>query len=423
MLRSASTNRPASAASFTTACRLVLAGVASLLTSATAQAQDSTMTRLIQKNQFPLVQTGPQFSGTGWDQLQQEVAKSQFVMVGEMHGTAQIPQFTGALAQVLQPKIFVSEIDRYQAQDLSQLVAQPGAPAAYLQQYPMSLSFYSWAEEFALARQLHAQKVQLLGIDQVNGFTVGRFYTRLAEQSKRKATKTYLLQRAAAYQATDRVEMTSKDQKMTMMHQPPSALDSLVAMTRQESPAVQRMVQEYVSSIRIYQTSAQASTGLQSHKERIGMMKRNLMQDLRPYQPTGTEALPKMLLKFGAEHGARNLSFIGVFDVGNLVTNLADMQNHKSLHVMVLGKQGTTTAGFDSDIRKNTHAYQPDADNAYKLFYDQTTASAWNVVDLRPLRRALLGRKLQVADLKLERTILGYDYLVIIPQTTANPAF
>ena len=66
---------------------------------------------------------------------------------------AQIPVFAQAVAEVMQPKVYVAEIDRYQARDLTRLTAQPGLPSAFLRQYPMDLSFYSWAEEFKLARR------------------------------------------------------------------------------------------------------------------------------------------------------------------------------------------------------------------------------------------------------------------------------
>lgn len=139
-------------------------------------AQDSTFARLIGKNRYSLTQDGQQFTGPGWGKLQRDVQQSHFVLVGEDHGTAQIPAFTAALAHVLKPAVYVAEIDPYEAQDLTQLVAQPGLPTAFQQQHPLGLSFYSWAEEFELARALRAQQVRILGVDQVNCFYAGRFY-------------------------------------------------------------------------------------------------------------------------------------------------------------------------------------------------------------------------------------------------------
>lgn len=386
-----------------------------------AQAQDSTLTRLIRQNRFPLVQEGTHFMGAGWERLQREVRQSQFVLLGETHGTAQVPQLTAALTQIFQPALFVTEIDRYQAQDLTQLAAQPGPPTAFLTRYPMALSFFSWPAEFALAHQLQTQHVPIIGVDQVNFFAAGRFYDRLADQVKNKQSRTYLRQRAAAYQAHDRATMTTDLGQLTMMQQSAAALDSLVTVTKQESPAVRQQVQDYLTSAHIYQTATQPGGG--SHQQRTGLLKHNLLLALRPYQPTGGEVLPKILAKFGATHVMRNLSFNGVFDVGSLFDNLADAQQQRALHLMVFGKQGTMVANGHynpAGSPQNVEAYPAETDATSQLLYGQASGTTWNLIDLRPARRALLRHQLQISEPTLETMILGYDYVVIIPQTTAS---
>src|SRR5689334_16338394 len=113
--------------------------LATLSPAARAQAPDTAFTRLVQKHQFALVPTGTRFSGPGWDKLEQDIRKSTLVLVGEDHGMAQIPGFAAAVGQVLKPKLYVAEIDKYQARDLSRLAAQPGLPTAFSRQYPMAL--------------------------------------------------------------------------------------------------------------------------------------------------------------------------------------------------------------------------------------------------------------------------------------------
>lgn len=389
-----------------------------------AYAQDSTLTRFIRQHQYPLTLTGQQFAGAGWDQLQQSIRKSQFVLVGEDHGMAQIPVFTAAVARVFQPAVFVAEVDPYVAQDITALAAQPGPPTAYLQRYPEALCFANWVEEFELIRTLRAQRVQLLGLDQVFMMTAGRFYERLAGQAQGKPAKAYLQQRAAAYQAQGQVFEKEGGSKSSMLVQPQSAIDSLVAITRREGPAVQQMVQDYVTSYQIYQGQIHGTGG---HQERLNLMKRNLLRYLRTYQATAARPLPKMLFKFGANHLARGVSvatFGEFYDVGNLVQNLADAQDQKSLHVMIMGKQGMLASGSNQmNPSKNVAPYTA-ADNAFMMpFFDQTTGPAWNVVDLRPARRALTSGKLQLTSPALQRILLGYDYVVVIPETTVSHIF
>lgn len=394
-----------------------------LLSWLPAHAQDSTLTRLIRQHQYPMVAAGAQFSGAGWDKLQQSIQKSQFVLVGEDHGLAQIPLFTAAVAQVLKPAVFVAEIDPYVAADLTALTAQPGLPTAYSQQYPEALCFYNWAEEFELIRTLRTQHAQVVGLDQVYVATAGRFYARLAALAKGKPARAYLRRQAASYQAQGQAFAREGKDRFSMSEQRPAALDSLVAATRQEGPAVRQMVQDYALSYQIYQGQIHGTGG---HQERLNLMRCNLLRHLGPYQAAGAPPLPKMLFKFGANHLARGLSpvaFGEFYDVGNLAQDLAEAQGQTSLHVKVVGQQGTRGSSLNPLDPGNQAAAYTAADNArLKPFFDQTTGPAWNVVDLHPARRALAAGKLLVGQ-TMQRLLLGYDYLIVIPETTASRTY
>ncbi|MBG8553547.1 hypothetical protein [Hymenobacter guriensis] len=386
-----------------------------------APASDTTFQRLLHKHQFALTQSGTQFSGAGWDKLRQDIQKSQLVLLGEDHGMAQIPAFATAVAEVLKPKVYVAEIDRYQARDLSQLASQPGLPTAFSRQYPMNLSFYSWVEEFELVRSLRAQGTALVGIEQVGAATPGRLLGLMADQTKSKTAKAYLRKTAATFQAQDRADMVAGTyNRSTVNTLRPATLDSLRAATQKESPEVRRMLQDFEASVAIFQLNYAGKPG--AHQTRINLMKRNLLQELQPYQTVG-QPLPAMLFKFGAYHLGRGRSIWGdIYDVGNLAVNLADMHDQKTLHIFVIGKQGTQVGGANpDDFSKNVAQYSHTDEAMVKPFMAATPAgTAWQVFDLRPLRRAMLRQNMPVADQELQATILGYDYVVIIPETTAS---
>ncbi|TGD80519.1 hypothetical protein [Hymenobacter wooponensis] len=414
--RSATT---APTATFSRLRQLLLTALAVGMLVHQAQAQDSTLTRLVHKYQYGLTQTNGQFSGTGWEKLQQDIRQSQLVLVGEDHGMAQIPVFTTAVAQVLKPAVYVAEIDKYQAQKVNQLAAQPGLPTAFERQHPMGLSFYSWAEEFELARYLRTQKVPVMGIDQVSLVSTGTFFADLAGKVKNKSAKAYLANQATAYQAQDRLAMVQGTNTYSI-YQRPSALDSLQALVSKESPEVQQMVRDFRASSEIYQLNA--TSGLKSHQTRINLMKRNLLQGLEAYQKPG-QPLPKMLFKFGGIHVSRGVSLLGgVYDMGNMALNLADVHDQKSLHIFIIGKQGTKVGGFNpDDFSKNIKQYTNNDEAALQPFMAQTApGTAWQVFDLRPLRRALINDKLKVSSQELATVLLGYDYVIIIPKTTAS---
>ena len=400
----------------TFALRLLASAALLGLSTLGVRAQDSTLTRLIGRYQYPLQVNGAQFSGPGWDKLTVSIQKSQFVLVGESHGTAQVPLFAAAVAQVLKPAVYVGEFDPYVAQTLTQLAVQSGPPSAYLRQYPDALAFYNWGEEFDLIRTLRTQQTHLVGLDQLFIANAAPMYSQLAGLVKNKATRAYLQRRATVYQAQGLAyERLGKDDYV-LAKQSASSVDSLLALTKTESPAAQKMAQDYVTSYRIYQGQIQGTGG---HQERLNLMRRTLLQALPPTQPN-----PKTLFKFGAAHLARGLSpvaFGDFYDVGNLVQDLAEAQDQKSLHLYVTGKQGRAAHASNPYFPdQNTHAYTAADNKPLRLFFDQVTGPDWVTIDLRPVRRALASGKLHLDSPTLQRIIQGYDYLVVIPETTAS---
>jgi len=382
-----------------------------------------TLKRLLRQNRYSLTYDGAQFGGLGWDKLGQALQVSRFVLVGENHGLAQVPAFTQALAQRFAPQVYVAELDAYQARDLAELVAQPGPPTAYLRQHPGGLAFYSWVEEFELVRELQAQQVELWGIDQIFLASTGRFYARLAEQARKPVAQAYLQHWAAAYQAQDWAALQAGTEAFSIFSQPRSAVEELLALVQAESPVVQAMAHDYAYSHLLYQ---QQLAGTGGHQQRVNLLKRNLLQYLLRYQAARGPAWPRMLLKFGAVHLARNLSPLltgGYYDLGSLVQHLADVQDEQSLHVFVIGKQGHQAVGaHPDDPTRNSTSYGTDEFPFLRAFF-RLTGTTWEVFDLRPVREVFLSGKLRLPNQNLLRIVLGYDFLVVIPETTASQGY
>ena len=395
-----------------------------------ATAQDSTLTRLIRQNRYAFEPAGPdRFAGPGWERLQAEIGRSQFVLLGEDHGLAEIPALAQAVAEVLKPAAFVAEISPYEAQDLNRLAAAPGLPTAFQQQYPFSLSFYNWTEEFRLVQALHARGVPVLGLDQLYAGNAGHLVAQMADQARDPQVRAALRRRATAYLAHDRRNLYGPTVlgPSLMSTLPPIAVDSLVALAAHESPAVQAMARALADSHAIYRASAARTalpTGLMAHQTRVNGMKQELLQQLRPYEQGPNHQLPRLLFKFGCNHLGRDRAILSnIADVGSLAANLADAQGQPSLHLMVMGKQGIQNVRDSFDHAANLGPLAPQ-DNPFLLpFFDQTPAGPWQLFDLRPARKALATHRLLVANPQLERTLLSYDYLVVIPQVTAAGNF
>lgn len=384
----------------------------------TALAQDSILNRQVKKNHFKMERANGQFSGAGWDSLQRAMTKAQFVLLGEQHGLAEVPIFTGALAQVFKPELFIAEIDPHTAREVERLAKQPGLPTAYERRHPFSFSFYSWAEEFDLVRQLQTQNVKTIGLDQVPTSAAGRLYLQMAQLSKNKTTRGYLNKQSTALQDKDMAlfRNPTKDGIEAMIQLSEAAIDSMLLLTKKEKPEVRKMAQDFAKSYQIFQLNAKGAPN--SHTTRVNMMKRNLLAELQPYGLPKNQ-LPKMLFKFGAGHMERGLNRWNVFDVGNLAVNLADAQDQKTLHIIIIGKQGGTQAAFNLDFSQNQADYPAEA-MGYLAPYKNETDSSWGVFDLRPSRNDIIRGRLKMDESDLKSMIMGYDFLIVIPETTAS---
>jgi hypothetical protein len=364
-----------------------------------------------------------QFNGPGWDLLLQAARENVCVLVGEDHGTRETAWLTHALAEVINPRIYVAEIDPYQARDLAALSMEWDMPTSYLRAHPGGLSFYGWVEEYELIHYLMHSGVQIIGIDQVFAASTGRHFMRMAEVATIESVKAYLLHWAAIYQAQDRRTQEVGTTEFIMFTEPVSAFDKLLNTVKEEGIEIRKMAEDYVLSCKIYRDQLEGRGG---HKERVSLLKRNLLGGLHSYHWHAGQPLPKLLLKMGAVHAARNVSPLvdgEFFDVGSLLQNLVDLHGQQSLHLLIIGKQGTKAQELQpADPIKNILYYTADEVPFLKPFFD-LTHTAWELFDLRPIRRFLINGELGVRHRDLFRTILGYDFLIVVPETVASRNF
>jgi hypothetical protein len=126
----------------------------------------------------------------------------------------------------------------------------------------------------------------------------------------------------------------------------------------------------------------------------------------------------KNLFKYGAIHVSKGESFFKIYDIGNLVNNIADGEFKNSMHIMIVGKsgmQGSPFKGFPvNEVNENS-----DNLKFLKPLFTAVTSADWHCFDMRELRDAKEQGKVAVKDIALSRVIDGYDYVIIIPEVTA----
>ena len=127
----------------------------------------------------------------------------------------------------------------------------------------------------------------------------------------------------------------------------------------------------------------------------------------------------KNLFKYGAIHMSRSESLKGGYDIGNFVSNISDANFQSSLHILITGKGGFQGAPFKGmDAQK----VDPLNDNDLKHlshFFNSVKEDKWHLFNTAQILEEVKANKIKIKDKVLLNTLLGFDYLIIIPEVSA----
>ncbi|MCX2454231.1 hypothetical protein OQX61_23370 [Pedobacter sp. PLR] len=361
--------------------------ILSLFIANFSYAQTTLMDSLIQKNYSSFKKNNNNaFEGKGWTTLQDEMSKSNSVLLGEVHFSDEVPYFTNAVINNIKFDNYFQEIDQYTINTISTKIKSlsPAELDKFRNESGSALSFLQGESEFDLFKNIVQQNIKLYGADQINIFSDGLLLSELSKQSKNAKAKEIYKQMIANSAAFDTKNNTTfymfSDDFLAKMN----ALSALNLSANEKEQLEELKLSKELYSNRI-------------HRLRVQYMKHLVFEKLPEWKDK------KNLFKFGANHLPKGESLMEVFDIGNLVSNIEEANYRKSLHIMLIGKQkGETLADLDQ----------------FKSFLTVVKDDNWYAYDLRPLKQAISKKKLKVEDLALERIIKGYDYLVFIPELT-----
>jgi hypothetical protein len=404
-----------------------------LLTLTPVLAQENKFNERLLQNRYQLGFQDGQLSGTGEPVLKNALANAQFVLIGEDHGISQIPEFAGAVCNLIGAQGFHTmaiETGPLAASDLQQWVSRDSGRAGLIdfeKKFPESIAFYNFQEEYDLlshcARSAQGGKFQIWGVDQELMGSSGLILTRILETHPGKqaadATQRLLQKNNEAHAAAAK---SGSPGDIFMMTVSDVELNNLRDLLRKEGNATSvALIDTLIKSRDIYQKNMSGS-GYDSNRERALLMKSNFMNDYK--QATKADGPPpKVLFKTGAWHLYKGINPLRNNDLGNFVTELADEQGTTSVHIMILGVKGSQLrfAGIGRPYQAGDFNLAEDKDSDFlflKSMFDNLESTDWTMFDLRGLRKGF--RSLEPVDKEMERLIFGYDLLVLIPNATPS---
>lgn len=371
--------------------------------------------------------------GQGVEFLAKEAADAQFILVGEDHGLAQMPQFVAALFDTVRPAGFghlVVEAGPLAAGYLTRTAIMPDARSAFVEfgkKYPYAMAFFFWREETEMlervVKSLGDATEPIWGIDQefigAGTLHLERLLQLAPDDTARKAA-----QKSLDYARQDIPRMIEQKNPGGMFVLSAKTQDYQELRTAfAASPEALGIIRELERSTAIYRMNTTGS-GWLSNFERARLTKEYFRAFYERAAQRG-ERLPRAVFKYGANHAKRGRGYLGVHDLGNMASELAEFNGLQSLHILVICTRGTVNAYRMSGDDEAAKEAPYEAVKAYasimdiKPLIDASDPTAWTLIDVRPVRRHL-SRRFKDIDRNLSETLWGYDAVLIIPECTAS---
>ena len=388
-------------------------------------AQEGKFAEKLTESRSQLTIEGVRMTGTGGDLLRSALTDAQYVLIGEDHATAQIPAFTSAVCAILGPQGFHTMA--VEAGPMAASIVQQGIGrddrreliSVSERKYPDSIAFFNLQEELDMvtscAKSASGKTFRLWGLDQEFMGSTGMTMNRILEtHPKREAAVAAQRILDENNLAAEKAAKSGNPNELMMMSGSDDEFTRLNEMLQKEvNLEAKRLMQGLMVSRQIYKDNASAPRD--SNRERALLMKQTFTQYYEAADKAD-DSRPKVLLKFGDWHLYKGFNPLQNNDIGNFVTELADAHGTKALHIMILAVKGTRLrfAGIGRPYAPESFKILDDDDYKFmKPFVENAGNDGWTVFDLSKLRSS------SISDPNVQRLVLGYDLLVLIPEATA----
>ena len=403
--------------------KIWLALLAALLVSVHSaiplSAQSASLKAAIQNSRFDIDVRDGALVGPGAVTLQDATFRTCYVFLGEDHGIAEVPEFSGALLSDLVKhgtNTLALEVSPSIANQLSLELASPNpnrTTAAFLRQYPMTVPFYNTTEEFEFLKHAKARigaSFRLIGFDQ-EFFGASKF---LLKQVGQEALTDDLREELSELQkeeqqAYSKAEQSGKFEDLFLLSADEAKLQAFATRLRSNS-FNSTPFDDLLASRRVYDMFAKDN--YRSNEMRDLLMKRNFVRMHREAPPCG------ILFKAGSNHGFRGVGPLYTRELGNFLTETADAYSNGGVHILIVGGTGESLQFQAVAAPMKATPYDALSDGQLqplKPFLEMALArKTWSLFDLKALRH------FSEASPDLQRYIYGYDFLIVIPHPTAS---
>ncbi|MDT0557576.1 hypothetical protein RM697_02875 [Ichthyenterobacterium sp. W332] len=394
--------------------------VVTILVTTNIVAQDSLTAQHLKPFTHTFDVTNGKLSGEGKAFLEAEMAKAQYTMIGEYHGSKRISEFTNAIIPLLHNlnyKAMAFEVGPVTGEQLNNLNGNvEDKIKQWHQKYIMrdadgdailAFPFFDYKEDAQFLQRVKDNSWSVFGIDQeyydsyimLADMMYNNLSNVLKKQHKELYTKT--IAELRTFYKNDQ-----NDKQNLHVALSNSEVFQKYLKTMESQPNNIEIIEALKHSSAIYLLYNNRKW-YENNATRISYMKSLLRKGLERLD--FDLAKDKLLIKMGGYHLSKGFSPLSLYEVGNTLNELAEYHGNTALNIGFMQryyKDGDEIV--DNFLSKNRYY------KSRKALLEVGQKDQWVVIDLRPLikRYFYYPQKFKL-NKNLEELVQRYDLLVI----------
>lgn len=379
------------------------------------QAQDSLVTKIASEHYQVINFENKKFSGDAIVNLTKNIAQHKYVLIGEDHLNNEVLDFTEYITKNISFDNYIIETDQLTINMLKKAYQKSKEYQSIISQSNDKFSLISFNRDRDLLYTFFENNKNVIGLDNVYFNSDSPLFQELIKKTANKEAKAkYEIMLKESDSRWNKFKTDTNQKPLADGSNEPYLFSSTFNKNLAEIQKLKLSPYEYdvlnaLSKSNTIYSLGNEGKGLESHSLRISSMKEKLLENLDKMKGK------RNLIKFGANHVGKDKSlFQNSFDIGNLIYNLADAEQEKSLHIAIIQKSGRAGSFSSESIDAENVAF-------LKPFYQLTgKENEWLLFDLTKINEDIKKQKVVIKSIGLKNLLSGYDYLIIIPKVTAQ---
>ena len=353
--------------------------------------------------------------GKGAKILESKISESQFLLLGEQHYSPEISEFTNAILPKLKHsnfKYFALEVGPNSAKKMVTVIKEKKSlfefnTDFYSNYKDIPIPFFDGKKDELFLKTAINENFGIWGIDQEflssQLFLIDEIYN---QSSEKHLIKPYFDSAKQFVMEEFKKDKLNKNYPMFTNLLESAIVKSFFEKCKNEQQ--NKIVTDLITSWNIYALN-QIKKYSENNFTRMKYMKRKFGEN---YQVAlKTDPLPKVFVKMGSMHLARGKNWLGIYDLGNMIKELAYFNGTQSTSINCFARYSQDTNGtvYDYLDEEDGKAYQPILELAKK--------DKWVLIETKPILELAKKKKIKL-NKNLKILISGFDFILFTPIKT-----